>query len=529
MAVTGKELSIKQSIGFDLVWWDKGSGGDQDGSYWRPKLPSGYFALGHCGQSGYGSPTQPMIVVKPVAGFENAIARPTDYTPIWNDSGSGADMDGSFWLPIPPAGYVACGVVANGSHSKPSVNEVVCIHESLTVPAISGNPIWLDKGTGAHRDVGTWRINHKNAEGIDANTFYAVSSHSVPGSDPAWHCINAANVDMPHGLSVDELNDAIHKYAPILHLHPDEAYLPTSVEYFAQNASVLEKATGTTKTPADLNALPQGEANKDKFQLILNNTNARSGDFNQAKSYVHAKLVDELYTDIQFWFFYAYNGHGTFRLKTLAFGQTLWASNTSAEPIGEHEGDWEHVTIRISNFSHQPEAMYLSQHGGGVWKSWSELSFSGTQPNIYSSINGHASYSGIGSNYTEHHKIPNSNWSPQAIEFFLVNETKEGGKALNCGQKYQIVNADYLGSSAPEQPSWVNFWGRWGKSKKASFTAGEIAKIILKNAPQLIATLGPTVTALVGVLVPLILPHIDVEDQDGPSAPISKGNWNGKE
>lgn len=523
-----EELSIKQTTHFNLVWWDKGSDGDQDGSYWRANLPEGYFALGHYGRGGYGEPHTPMIVVKPEQGFEDAVARPTDYTKIWDDRGSGAKRDGSFWLPVPPSGYVACGVVAAGNHNKPSLDEVMCIREDLTLKAESGQNIWTDKGTGAKRDVGTWHINPQNTAGVNANTFYAVQSHSAPSNNPAWHCLAANRVTAPHPLTKNELNEAIQKYAPILHIHPNENYKPTSVEYFVQNADVLDKATGQ-KHQAQIADLPQGKENKDKFQLVLNNNAAKSGDFSLAKSYVHAKKTSVLYTDIQFWFFYAYNGHGTFRLKTLAFGQTLWSSNASAEPIGEHEGDWEHVTIRINNFTHRPESMYLSQHDGGAWTPWSELSLTGTQPNVYSSINGHASYKDCGPNYIHHIKIPNSDWSPQAIEFFLVNETKSGGATLNCAEKHELLNAEYLGTDAPEQPSWVNYWGRWGKSSDAHFTAWEVEKIILKNAPQILATLGPTATALVATLAPIIVPFIKVDEQNGPAAPIAKKGWNGNE
>ena len=523
-----EELSIKQAKNYDLVWWDKGSRGDNNGSFWRAKLPDGYFAIGHFGTSGYDAPQLPMVVVKPVEGCANAIAHPTDYTKIWDDKGSGADENGSFWLPTPPADYVACGVVATGSHSKPSFDEVVCIRQDLVEPGVNGPAIWLDNGTRADVDVGTWCIKPKNGQGVDANTFYAVASHDAPANNPAWHCLASNRVSAPDPLSKAELNDAIQKYAPMLHLHPDEQYKATSVEYFVKNAQVLEKASGK-KTQANIDALPQGQGKASKFQLIMKNNSARGGNFNQAKCYIHAKAQSSQYTDIQCWFFYAYNGHGTFRLKTLAFGQTLWAGNTSAEPVGEHEGDWEHVTVRISNFTHKPVSTYLSQHGGGQWVPWDQLSFTGTQPNVYASLNGHATYTGVGSNYSNHIKIPDTDWSPQGIEFFLVNETKAGGAVLNCAAKHLIMNADYLGKKAPAQPSWVNYWGRWGKSSGTSFSVSQVAAIILKNAPQLLITLGPLATSLVAALAPLIVPFINVEDQDGPTAPIAKGGWDGVE
>lgn len=96
-------LDIKYVNQYDLVWWDKGSGGDHDGSYYRPKTPAGYYRLGHYGMGGYGAPTEASIVVKELK--PGMLVRPVGYSKIWDDSGSGADWDGSFWQPNPPQGY----------------------------------------------------------------------------------------------------------------------------------------------------------------------------------------------------------------------------------------------------------------------------------------------------------------------------------------------------------------------------------------------------------------------------------------
>ena len=35
--------------------------------------------------------------------------------------------------------------------------------------------------------------------------------------------------------------------------------------------------------------------------------------------------------------------------------------------IGSHVGDWEHLTLRVSNFSGELLRMYFSQHSAGTW------------------------------------------------------------------------------------------------------------------------------------------------------------------
>ncbi|WZZ48458.1 hypothetical protein YC2023_048565 [Brassica napus] len=71
------------------------------------------------------------------------------------------------------------------------------------------------------------------------------------------------------------------------------------------------------------------------------------------------------------------------KLVTIPLGKT-----------GEHIGDWEHFTLRISNFSGKLQRMYLSQHSKGSWIDAPEIEFKsgGNIPVAYASLNGHAMY-----------------------------------------------------------------------------------------------------------------------------------------
>ncbi|WP_392476551.1 Vps62-related protein [Nostoc sp. C110] len=187
------DLAIKFVDKFELVWWDKGSGGAYDGAYYKPIVPNSYYTLGHYGQGNYNSPTGVVVVVKELKS--GALARPTDYELIWKDKGSGADMDGAFWRPIPPSGYVALGLVATGNYNKPSVDEVMCIRQDLVVGGQPGGQVWIDKGTGADADFGSWEINSPPISGyeeyayITAGTFFGVASHTRPNSNPLLYCL----------------------------------------------------------------------------------------------------------------------------------------------------------------------------------------------------------------------------------------------------------------------------------------------------------------------------------------------------
>lgn len=193
-----KALSVVQVTRFSpLQWWDKGSGGSYDGSFWKPQIPLGYYALGSLGQSNYGNPNEQkhVFVAVKADGDPAALAHPVDYQQIWTDRGSGADLDGSFWLPIPPRGYVALGLVAMRGYNKPLLTEVVCVKKEYTVRGKAGAFIWNDRSTGSDRDFGAWRIEDylDFNFGICPGTFVGVTSHSPPAASPVFHCLSVVH------------------------------------------------------------------------------------------------------------------------------------------------------------------------------------------------------------------------------------------------------------------------------------------------------------------------------------------------
>lgn len=99
---------------------------------------------------------QAVVVVKDLSG--HALKAPTGFELVWNDHGSGGDNDGSIWRPVAPDGYVAMGLVANGGYGQPSVDSVRCVLESLVHRGQPGAALWRDAGSGAHMDFGSWEV-----------------------------------------------------------------------------------------------------------------------------------------------------------------------------------------------------------------------------------------------------------------------------------------------------------------------------------------------------------------------------------
>ena len=183
---------------FNLRWNDKGSGANKDGAYWHPVPPKNFNSLGSVGVSNYNdiNSENAAMCVKAIDGSSDAIANPIDYVLIWTDKGSGADKDGSCWRPKPPTGYVALGDVFVGGYNKPSLQDVVCVKAELAYVAKIGDTIWEDKGSGAKKDFGSYKIitpeSYLNSEKglFTPNTFVGNDKHSKPSGAPVLFCLN---------------------------------------------------------------------------------------------------------------------------------------------------------------------------------------------------------------------------------------------------------------------------------------------------------------------------------------------------
>ncbi len=172
--VTNANLAIKvyESTESDIIWKDRRSGARRDISTHRPKGPGGQsvgdIAVGH-----YSSPaTAPTVK----AVKSDALSHPNSFRKIWDDSGSGASWDGSFWEPICPGNYVPLGHVSVRSHSRPSITDVVCVKRDYVVVG-RWQYVWNDRGSGADDDVTVYQAVASDGNGQGMQAMGAVRCH----------------------------------------------------------------------------------------------------------------------------------------------------------------------------------------------------------------------------------------------------------------------------------------------------------------------------------------------------------------
>lgn len=182
------------------AWWDKGSGGKYDGAYYNPNFDqlgsayAGFYFLGSFGMNSYAAPTGPMLLIRASAAASSTnppFKLADDFTLIWKDKGSGANQDGSFWLPTcSDSNYKPLGTYCVRGYDKPDPAKarVVLIRSDLTRPGMIGTFIWNDKSTGSDKDFGSWEIQIADIF-VDSSKlllapgcFVGVASHDKPSS-----------------------------------------------------------------------------------------------------------------------------------------------------------------------------------------------------------------------------------------------------------------------------------------------------------------------------------------------------------
>lgn len=508
----GGGLKVCQTSSFNKIWATQEGGPDNNGAtFFEPtQLPNGFYMLGS-----YAQPNNKALFGWVLGARSepdpSALQKPVDYTLVWSSESLKIKQDGPgyIWLPTPPDGYKAVGHVVTVTATKPSLDKIRCVRSDLTDQCQTDTWIWGQNNNGLN--VYGLRPSSRGiqAQGVSVGTFIAqVNGTSSPLSISCLKNVNATS-SLSYMPSLSQLDALVQAYSPFIYLHPDEQFLPSSVNwYFANGALLYKKGNETNPTPIEPNGsnLPQDGLNDDMYWLDLpTNESAkdkvRKGDLQTAEAYLHIKpMLGATFTDIVVWIFYPFNGPGKAKIGIL--------NNVALGRIGEHVGDWEHVTLRVSNFNGELWSVYFSAHSGGRWADASELEFhsngsNGNKVVSYASLNGHASYPHPG-------LVLRGNGSVG-----IRDDAAKSNKVMDTGARFSVIAADYLGvESAP----WVNYGRKWGP--KITYDLDAEIKKVEKALPGLLKSEFEKLVRS--------LPN-EILGEEGPTGPKMKKNWNNDE
>ncbi|KAI3459052.1 hypothetical protein Pfo_015715 [Paulownia fortunei] len=505
---TGKiclgEIEVVKITRFDKIWSCSPLHGKANGvTFYKPVgIPEGYFSLGHYCQPSDRKLRGYVLVAKSISTDESqgstsdspALEKPLNYTLVWSADSHRKEC-GYIWLPNPPEGYKPMGFVVTTEPDEPDLEEVRCVRADLTESCEVGEVIFDTNSLFSRGQFYVWNTRPCRrgmlCKGVPVGTFFCSRDESSE-DDLSIACLKNFDSSLHAMPNVDQVYALINHYGPTVYFHPDEAYLPSSVSWFFKNGALLLKFTGGGRNDREFWLdLPEDDDDRDYV---------KSGNIETAELYVHVKPASGgSFTDIAMWIFCPFNGPST--IKVGKFNYTF-------NRIGQHVGDWEHYTLRMSNFNGELWSVYFSEHSGGEWLDASELEFiEGNKPIVYASKSGHASFPHEGC-YIQ---------GSTKLGIGARNDCAKSKYSVDSSTKYQIVAAEYLGDEITE-PHWLQYMREWGPTVVYD-SRSELEKI-LKHLPFFVRFSLENLIELFPT---------ELYGEEGPTGPKEKNNWLGDE
>lgn len=257
--------------------------------------------------------------------------------------------------------------------------------------------------------------------------------HCKCGDSKAYHlCFAKGKVAPPFpnpapSVTNEKKLELIRKYAPYIYMHTQEAYFPSTVEFSFKYLERYKNSDGQYWLRT-----------KDKLSSPSSVLPYFGGDLNNAKVYAFwVKKKPFNINEITYFFYYPYNrGKEVFN--------TIW---------GNHVGDWEHVTVRLAwefndgKWDLTPIEVYLSAHGSGNLRNWSQVAKNGNSPIAYSAKGSHAMYFDEGGHVYEDKVI------------FKLTDYCDKGAVFNTALANRIAAFDketQQGLDGSVWPSWMS-------------------------------------------------------------------------
>ena len=298
------------------------------------------------------------------------------------------------------------------------------------------------------------------------------------------------------------------RWAPRLYLHDQEAWMPSNIDDYLANSAMVARPESEelvhpfgALTRSTIGALPAEE----QHYFLKPNLRAKQGGNGVCYAYPRWNF-DGRVLDITYLFFYGYSGNLP--------GMT--AAGASNLRIGNHDGDWERLTVRLSSDGSDLYGIYYAAHRAqdGVWQTGqvgdparailggprgameahnprSGYMLEGTHPVAFSARETHATYNRaatIASMFDETQRGRRSVacWDhlevivdPVQVRWDEVAERTVGpevpgqspetkrcpGDRGRCGIQMMVTKGE-PSNRIIERSSWLGFQGFWGASYK---------------------------------------------------------------
>ncbi|MEA2623874.1 MAG: hypothetical protein QOH61_2784, partial [Chloroflexota bacterium] len=244
-------------------------------------------------------------------------------------------------------------------------------------------------------------------------------------------------------------------YAPVVQFHPDEVYLPCSIEYLLEGATLVTPS-GPVSNPTAADLYANRALATDQAHVEISASQFSGQPINSAPCYVCVETPPgNLGTtvDLNFFFLFAYNGPQGAVVQPGGFPCLL-------PTFGEHQGDIEGVTVRLDAPQGNIVWVRYEAHGDSTFVTPANglsLVPGTSRPMVWCGLGSHATYS------TPEAFETSEDYAVVAFGDFVRNDLPEWVWSPRAGDLVAVG----LDGSTPAEPldgtaPWAAFQGRLG-------------------------------------------------------------------
>jgi hypothetical protein len=342
-----------------------------------------------------------------------------------------------------------------------------------------------------------------------------------------------------HGQAQAVSLSVVQEYAPTIYLNAYEKNMPSSVDSFFAQSKLMSSSGIVLANPVTYAALAANPSASNYLTPSNGVFPTASNDFQsgdaivsignntaESNSPVYVKTIDYgTYIDLKYYMFYTWNGFQGFQAGILVGLKTKpyyfdWSQ------FALHYGDWEHVTVRITEDTSKLIGVFYSQHGDEQFVTNPALD--GTHPVVYSAWDSHANYPTSGNNINT--VILNSP-GVLPVSWLKVSDVTTNGDGTTFApysnpspfysngvqwKPWQSTSQLVLLDNNSSAAQWLSFMGPWGPTYTNAIEDPPSA--LPSGAPSELHTL-----ASAGNLVGLL--SSKYTQSGGPYGPLAQ-NWN---
>lgn len=279
-------------------------------------------------------------------------------------------------------------------------------------------------------------------QSLQANEIWFNKVNDVIGSYPYVDPIESNLTGTLYTLDqIEEATDQelAERFAPVFFLNRYETWLPIDAEDFIEEAQLVDSTGTITKSVYDLDGIETlveaTDGTEDEVLMVPENHFKFMSVYDKLRGINNVQLYDDgsthyvylsdtpvysnvirhkklPYIDLVYFVFQAYNGCMLFEFKTFEYSVADWGGYTGNHEwcsFGEHQGDWEAVTVRLrkteAGDGYHLATVQMYSHGDGHPRNnvsannqaskqrlsfWTETGYE--RVNVYVSLNTHGMY-----------------------------------------------------------------------------------------------------------------------------------------